>query len=117
MYYLFFDVETTGLPKCRYASYSDSDNWPHIVSIAWNLCDEDNNLLESHYAIIKPEGFYIPYDSVKIHGITHEMASNRGENLKNVLIKFSNSIDKADFLVAHNIDFDYSIVCAELIEG
>ena len=114
MKFLIFDVETTGLPKYRYASYSDSENWPHAVSIAWELCDETNNLLESNYAIIKPEGFTIPYESVLIHGITQQMASDRGENLKHVLTMFSNAIDQADFLVAHNIDFDDSIVCAEL---
>lgn len=114
MKFLIFDVETTGLPKYRYASYNDSENWPHAVSIAWELCDETNNLLESNYAIIKPEGFTIPYESVLIHGITQQLASDRGENLKHVLTMFSNAIDQADFLVAHNIDFDYSIVCAEL---
>ena len=115
MNFLIFDVETTGLPKNRYASYSDSDNWPHIVSIAWKLCDETNDLIESYYAIIKPDGFIIPYDSVMIHGITHQMASDRGENLKQVLEKFCSSANRADFLVGHNVDFDYSIVCAELI--
>ena len=45
--YLVFDTETTGLPKNFNAPLSDSDNWPRMVQIAWQLHDEDGNLIEN----------------------------------------------------------------------
>jgi hypothetical protein len=38
--YLFFDTETSGLPRTHKAPVSDLDNWPRIVQIAWLLIDE-----------------------------------------------------------------------------
>ena len=33
--YLFFDTETTGLPRNWSAPVSDLNNWPRLVQIAW----------------------------------------------------------------------------------
>ncbi len=38
--YLFFDTETTGIPKNRKAPISDSTNWPRLVQLAWLITDE-----------------------------------------------------------------------------
>lgn len=38
--YLFFDTETTGLPKEYRARTEDVDNWPRVVQLAWALYDE-----------------------------------------------------------------------------
>ena len=43
--YLVFDTETTGLPRNFDAPISDSDNWPRMVQIAWQLHDENGNLV------------------------------------------------------------------------
>jgi DNA polymerase III alpha subunit (gram-positive type) len=54
--YLVFDTETTGLPLNYNAPLSDSDNWPRMVQIAWQLHDEEGKLIENQDYIIKPEG-------------------------------------------------------------
>jgi hypothetical protein len=33
--YLFFDTETTGLPKNYKAPVTDLNNWPRLVQLAW----------------------------------------------------------------------------------
>ena len=38
---MFFDTETTGLPKYRDQAYKAPGNWPHIVSIAWIILNSD----------------------------------------------------------------------------
>jgi DNA polymerase-3 subunit epsilon len=65
--------------------------------------------------IIKPEGFEIPIESSKIHGITTARATKEGTSLQKVLEEFQDSAVKADFLVAHNMSFDQMIVGAELL--
>jgi len=87
--YLFFDTETTGLPKNYNAPLSDSRNWPRMVQIAWLLADEDGTERESRDYIIKPEGFVIPHQSVKIYGITTEKANEKGVQLESVLNEFA----------------------------
>ena len=113
--YLFFDTETTGLPRNWKAPVTDLDNWPRMVQIAWILSDTKGNQIESDDFIIKPENFKIPLDASRIHGISTEKAINEGEELEKVLIKFNKLVGQADFIVAHNISFDEKIVGAELL--
>ena len=68
--YLIYDTETTGLPKDYNAPLTDVDNWPRLVQLAWQLHDGKGNLINQGNKIVKPEGFSIPFNSVKIHGQT-----------------------------------------------
>ena len=77
--YLFFDTETTGLPRNWKAPVTDLNNWPRMVQIAWILCDDKGNRVESADYIIKPENFVIPQDASRVHGITTEKAINEGD--------------------------------------
>ena len=111
--YLIFDTETTGLPKNFNAPLTDSDNWPRMVQIAWQLHDKDGNLLENQDYIIKPEGYDIPFNAARIHGISTKLANEEGRDLNEVLIEFQEVLKKAEVVAGHNIDFDYKIVGAE----
>lgn len=111
--YLIFDTETTGLPKNYNAPLTDSGNWPRMVQIAWQLHDRDGNLLENQDYIIKPEGFDIPFNASRIHGISTKMAHAEGRDLREVLVEFEQVLQKAEVVAGHNIDFDYKIAGAE----
>lgn len=113
--YLFFDTETTGLPRNWKAPVTDLNNWPRMVQIAWILFDGHGNRLSVNEHIIKPENYIIPYDVSKIHGITTERAQREGDDLTMVLNAFNQEIERADTLVAHNISFDEKIIGAEFI--
>lgn len=113
--YLFFDVETTGMPKSWKAPMTDTFNWPHVVQLAWQLYDEQRILLEVGDHIIQPEGWTIPYASERIHKISTERAKEEGKPIKAVLEIFKIVIDKAEFIIAHNIDFDKKVIGAEFI--
>lgn len=113
--YLFFDTETTGLPKNYQAPLDDFLNWPRIVQIAWMLFDNEGNSWGSHCYIIKPDGFIIPEEAARIHRVTQERAMSEGLELAEVLHKFIEDVKSASYLVAHNIDFDEKIVGSELL--
>lgn len=113
--YLFFDTETTGLPKNWKAPITDTNNWPRLVQLAYLFYQNDGTLIESGDFIIKPEGFTIPIDASRIHGITTEKALTEGVLLKNVLNNFMNVVNQADVLVAHNMSFDEKILGAEFL--
>lgn len=111
--YLVFDTETTGLPKNFNAPISDSDNWPRMVQIAWQLHDDEGNLVENQDYIIKPEGYDIPFNAARIHGITTKLANEEGRDLTEVLQEFNEVLKRAQFGVGQNVEFDYKIIGAE----
>ncbi|MGJ5642626.1 DNA polymerase III subunit alpha [Formosa sp. S-31] len=111
--YLIFDTETTGLPKRWDAPISDSDNWPRCIQIAWQLHDEMGRCIEHQDYLVKPDGFNIPYDAEKIHGISTELADEQGITLQEVLEKFNIALSKTKFIVGQNVGFDVNIMGAE----
>lgn len=113
--YLFFDTETTGLPKNYKAPVTDVNNWPRLVQIAWHLYDTTGNLLDKSDFIVKPVGFKIPLDASRVHGLTTDRAIKEGQDLGYVINLFNDQIEKASFLVAHNMSFDEKIVGAEFV--
>lgn len=114
---LFFDTETTGLPKDYNAPASDLENWPRLVQLAWLNYDKEQNLLSEYSEIIKPNGFEIPADAARVHGITNKIALQEGSDLIGVLNDFHNSLVKADIIVAHNVSFDEKIMSAEFLRN
>jgi DNA polymerase-3 subunit alpha len=112
--YLIFDTETTGLPKRWDAPITDTNNWPRCIQIAWQLHDDMGNLIEHQDYLVKPEGFNIPYDAERIHGISTELAEAEGISLAEVLEKFNEALGKAKFIVGQNLGFDVNIMGAEL---
>lgn len=112
--HLFFDTETTGLPKNWKAPVSDLNNWPRMIQIGWILSDEGRRIDTGNF-IIKPENFTIPNEASRIHGVTTEKAMAEGVDLNTLLQKFNNLIERSNCIVAHNIDFDKMILGAELL--
>ncbi len=115
--YLFFDTETTGLPRNWKAPVSDVNNWPRLVQLAFLFYDDNGNRVSSGDFIIKPDGFTIPADASRIHGITNERANREGLPLAAVLQEFDSIIGQANYLVAHNMSFDEKIVGAEFLRN
>ena len=111
--FLTFDTETTGLPKNFRAPVSDSDNWPRLVQLAWQLNDSNGKLISNNSHIIKPINFSIPFNSEKIHGISTEVAIKKGKEINEVLEEFENDLIKSKYIIGHNINFDINIIGAE----
>jgi DNA polymerase III epsilon subunit-like protein len=111
--YLFFDTETTGLPRNWKAPISDLSNWPRLVQLAYLFYDEEENLISQGNFIIKPQGFTIPDEVAKIHGITTERANREGHPVYQVLSQFNAFVEQSTCLVAHNMSFDEKIIGAE----
>ena len=114
---LVFDVETTGLPKKRRAALDDFDNWPYIVQLSWVVYDVIDGGIESiDDSIIRlPENIDIPSESTLVHGISNEIMIKEGKDLKIELIYFLTDCANSDLLVAHNIEFDETIISVECL--
>lgn len=110
--YIFFDTETTGLPRDRrLPAISGNGNWPEIVSLSWILY-EDTRFVRAQSYIVQPNGWRIGPDSSAIHGIDHDFACRHGLDLDYVLEQFRNEAFECDVVVAHNLAFDLNVIDA-----
>ena len=113
--YLVIDCETTGLPKDRKAPIRDVNNWPRVIQLAWTLYNEAQAVTETAACIIRPEGFVIPDEVQRIHNISTERALSEGKDLAETLRSFASAAANAEVIVAHNLDFDVSVISAEYL--
>ena len=113
--FLIFDTETTGLPKKWSAPLTDFDNWPRAIQVAWQVHDKNGICISNQSFIIHPKGFSIPYDSEKIHGISTQLAKKIGVEIDFVLEKFSEDLNKSNFICGHNLNFDEKILGSEYL--
>ena len=113
--FLIFDTETTGLPIRDDAPLSDLDNWPRAVQVAWQLHGKDGKLIEARDFVIEPDGFDIPFNASKIHGITNEVAHHYGTTVAEALAAFEEVLAQTTYLVGHNIQFDINVLGAEFL--
>ena len=106
---LFFDCETTGLPAKGAKWDADYEAFPHIVELAWKV-----GAVEESY-IIFPDGWDIPDETAKIHGITTERALRDGVLFSYVINRFIYAALNAPLICGHNIHFDTSIIKANIL--
>lgn len=105
---IFFDTETTGLPD--YRSASNALHQPHLVQLAHILCEDDGTEVEQANVIIRPDGWMIPDEVAAIHGITTEIALEKGIPMADAMATFLAARRRAELRVAHNVSFDDRIM-------
>lgn len=110
--HLIFDTETTGIVDYKLPAI-DSRH-PRLVAICASLYD-DARIARGYYSVIvKPDGFDIPAEAYAVHGITTEIANRYGIPLKVALPMFTNILRLAKVTVAHNWEYDHSVIASEL---
>ena len=106
---LFYDTETTGLPL--FSEPSEDPRQPHLVQLAACLVDLDKReTIASMDVIISPDGWEIPEEVAKIHGITTERAQLLGVEESLAVGLFMSLWERADVRIAHNCTFDDRII-------
>lgn len=113
--FLIFDTETTGLPRNWNAPLTNTDNWPRCIQIAWQLHDKEGVCISHEDYLVNPEGFTIPYDAEKIHGISTALAEKNGIPLAEILEKLKEALLQCEFVGGHNVKFDLNIMGAEFL--
>lgn len=128
---LAYDTETTGLWKN--ALSVDHPAQPKICSLSALLIEETGEatfeVVEELDVIVRPDGWTIPapalpegvsidearerkipFVSTDVHGITQEIAEERGIPLFDALKSFSQLAGRADAWLAHNEAYDHNVI-------
>ena len=110
MNFLFFDTETTGLPlRSEVLSHPSQ---PHITQLGAILEINRNDAMVID-TLIKPDGWQISPKAQALTGITLEMCEEAGIPIADAVDLFMMMASNADFIVAHNIEFDQKLMAIE----
>lgn len=110
---LFVDTETDGLTNTKQDHRHPSQ--PHLVQLGMILTSDDGG---GTYAvvdvIVRPDGWHIPTEAARIHGITQDIALEGGVPLAVACALFTNLRARANMIVAHNMAFDRLVMEAAI---
>lgn len=109
---LLFDTETTGIP--RYPLPADHPEQPYMAQLAMVLVEQPEpltfNVLERYVAMVTPEGWTMPDEVARIHGLSTEKLLAEGRPVREVLDRFNEFYDRCDEYLSYGIIFDTKIM-------
>ncbi|UAM99586.1 3'-5' exonuclease [Polaribacter litorisediminis] len=115
-YYMFFDVETTGLLPLIIDYRVKKNRLPNVVQIAWLVFDSEGSFIKRESFIIRQD-YPIPRSSTRIHGITDKKAAEQGVEFKHVAELFLQDYSNAEIIIAHNARFDVLVMQGMLVKN
>jgi DNA polymerase III epsilon subunit-like protein len=116
MNYLIFDTETTGVPRDYNAPMTNVNNWPRMIQLSFIHFNDAGDDIMKFNALIKPDGWTMPTgDFWKEHGFSQEKSEREGVPVSVAIDQFIDRVNFSDMMIAHNMNFDYNIIGAEMI--
>lgn len=116
---LFFDTETNGLPWNRHASYKNTENWPRILQISWQVWfvgTQTAKCLHHVNSLIQPDpDLKWDTEAAKIHTLTLDSLKTKGKPIQTILNWFAADCKEVDLVIAHNLKFDKMAIWAEFM--
>lgn len=112
--FLIVDTETTGLPISYTAPFTDTDNYPRIIELAWELCWENSETIEKSCELVYPDGWRYPTGEFwEKHGFNEADNILNGVEMPHLLTKLAIAMNCADVMICHNLSYDKPIIECE----
>jgi DNA polymerase-3 subunit epsilon len=102
---LFFDTETNGIKTWQNPNFKLK-----LVQMGAILQDTDTKRVYGEINLINGDVGDIPREASRVHGITSEVATMVGIPKTLIDESFAALVRTADVLVAHNLDYDLSVL-------
>ncbi|HMP29124.1 MAG TPA: hypothetical protein PKD85_05975 [Saprospiraceae bacterium] len=115
--YLIFDVSGTEKPKEYKANFSDIHLWPKLVHVSWILLDKDLKPIEDFDYIVNKEDRAYSSAVMNFAKIDDEDIEKKGKPILEILEKFNESLEKCNYVIAHNININSNILAAEYLRN
>ena len=111
--YLIFDASANGKPKSYKAPHDDTFNWPRLMHLSWILLDKDLKPTEDYNSLVQPNGWSPAPTSLRMHHLEEEKLRKSSDTIEDVLAEFSKSLQKADYVFAHNLAYNEGVINSE----
>jgi len=110
--YIVCDTEGSGL--FDYKRPADAEGQPRLAELVLIFVDEDMNIEREYQAYIKPDGWIMPDDTAKIHGLTQDILMEKGIPVVEAIAVYNEAVAEGRVMVAHNSQHDAKQIRAEL---
>lgn len=111
---MVLDTETTGFPPKAPPHCFRSWQRCRMLELAWQVYHNGSLVKEASYLIIPDLQARVHWAAVRVHGITHELATRDGHPIANVLEEFCGDLEGVSALVGHNVQFDLKVINHEI---
>jgi len=111
--YLILDVTPAEKPKNYKAPFSETSAWPRMQHVSWIVLGADFKPIEDYDCVIKPEGYKVNAATNKYGKLTNEEREKKEVPLDDVLVHFTNSMEKVQYVIGHNINMHACVLAAE----
>ncbi len=112
---LCIDTETNGLPLSWSNDVHDTNNWPRVIQLGWELFYEDGTTIRKSCELVQPDGWVIPEEEFWTnHGYDTAINEMLGYPMIELLSSFLDAYHEADLLLAHNMQFDKPVIICEM---
>lgn len=115
--FIVLDTETNGLPYSFDERYTEIDNWPNIIQLAYYLCDKYGNIKAQKQFYISPENYDIDKKTLKLLNLDYSTLKDYSIPVELVLRQFEQDISNVKFIVGHNIQYDINVLKAEFLRS
>lgn len=118
---LVFDVETTGLlpKKDLSGNIPPITSYPYVLQfsfIVFNLLTRNIDIRHNYYINVSPD-IEISGKITELTGITREICDAKGVPITNAIEKFYDCYMLCDTIIAHNYEYDYTVLRMEIIRN
>lgn len=112
MKYAVIDTESSGL--FDFAKPADAEGQPRLASLGIVMLNEDLSVQAEHELLVKPAGWVMGAEAMRINGLTMERLNTEGLDLAFVLRKYITLIETGYVIATFNAQYDTKIMRGEL---
>lgn len=113
-YFLFLDIETSGLPRKWDLPGSDTDNWPCAVQVSWTVCHRSGQKIKTEDHYVNNGAVSLCAKAKQVHGLTQDFLRRHGKPREAVLTAFRNDLEAyRPLIVGHFLELDFRVLTAD----
>lgn len=110
--YAVIDTETSGL--FDFSKPADAEGQPRLASFAVVKLDADLTVEGTHEYLVKPDGWTLTDEVMKINGLTMKQLEEEGRPVADILKFYTALIERGYVIVAFNAQYDTKIMRGEM---
>lgn len=115
--YLIFDCSALAGKTDYKANFTETNAWPRLIHISWILLNEEFKPIGDADYIVDSKNFLIDNKSKEKAHIDDEDIAKKAKSVDEILDKFSETAEKAEYIFAHNLNYNENILGAEYVRN